>query len=51
VNSCKKCEVDKYSAAGATKCTDCPPEKEVPSGEGTQESDCKWSESESISTF
>ena len=41
VSACTKCDADKYSVAGATQCTDCPPGKGVASGEGKQESDCQ----------
>ena len=43
---CRACREDKYNAAGniAVTCTRCPEGKGVASGQGTQESDCKWSE-------
>ena len=44
VNSCTKCEINRYSSAGASKCIDCPANKEVASGDGKQEGDCTWSE-------
>ena len=44
-DGCQPCPMDEYSAAGneAATCTKCPEGKGVASGEGTQDSDCKWS--------
>ena len=44
-DGCQPCPADEYSAAGnkAATCTKCPEGKGVAGGQGTQDSDCKWS--------